>query len=123
MTVAREVANTACHKLVADMLYEARIQANCDYKRRIEKVKTNKGAVRNLRLTREQYMMVIPWWLAGNEQCWDMIIDRWYAEGWVEMHESCRQRRLMMPGAPHHQGNRHLRQYAARWVREFIFSF
>ena len=45
MTVAREVANTACHKLVADMLYEARIQANCDYKRRIKKVKTNKGAV------------------------------------------------------------------------------
>jgi len=58
MTVAREVANTACHKLVADMLYEARIQANCDYKRRIEKVKTNKGVVRNLRLTREQYMRV-----------------------------------------------------------------
>jgi len=58
MTVAREVANTACHKLVADMLYEARIQANCDYKHRIEKKKTNKGAVRNLRLTREQYMRV-----------------------------------------------------------------
>jgi len=59
MTVAREVANTACHKLVvADMLYKVRIQANCDYKRRIEKVKTNKGAVRNLRLTREQYMRV-----------------------------------------------------------------
>ena len=68
-------------------------------------------------------LQVIPWWLAGNEQCWDMIIDRWYAEGWVEMHESCRQRRLMMPGAPHHQGNSHLRQYAARWVREFISSF
>jgi len=58
MTVAHEVANTVCHKLVADMLYEARIQANCDYKRCIEKVKTNKGAVRNLRLTREHYMMV-----------------------------------------------------------------
>ena len=58
MTVAREVANTACHKLVADMLYEACIQANCDYKRSIEKVNTNKGAVRNLRLTREQYMRV-----------------------------------------------------------------
>lgn len=43
MTVAREVANTTCHKLVADMLYEARIQANYDYKRRIEKVKTNEG--------------------------------------------------------------------------------
>ena len=58
MSVAREVANMACHKLVADMLYEACIQAICDYKRRIEKVKTNKGAVRNLRLTREQYMRV-----------------------------------------------------------------
>ena len=58
MIVAREVANTACHKLVADMLYETRIQANCDYKRHIEKVKTNKGAMRNLWLTWEQYMMV-----------------------------------------------------------------
>ena len=58
MIVAREVANTACHKLVVDMLYETRIQANCDYKRHIEKVKTNKGAMRNLRLTQEQYMMV-----------------------------------------------------------------
>ena len=58
MTVAHEVANMACHKLVADMLYDARIQDNCDYKRCIEKVKTNKGTVRNLRLTRKQYMRV-----------------------------------------------------------------
>ena len=58
MTVAREVANMACHKLVADMLYEARIQTNCDYKRRIKKVKTNKRDVRNLKLTREQYLRV-----------------------------------------------------------------
>ena len=58
MTVAREVANMACHKLVADMLYEARIQANYNYKRRIKKVETNKGAVRNLKLTQEQYMRV-----------------------------------------------------------------
>ena len=58
MTVSRKVAKMTCHKLVADMLYEARIQANCDYKHRIEKVKTNKGVVRNLRLTREQYLMV-----------------------------------------------------------------
>jgi len=51
--VAREVANTACHKLVVDMLYKARIQANCDYKHRIEGVKVGKKDVRNLRLTRE----------------------------------------------------------------------
>ena len=58
MTVTHEVANMACHKLVADMLYEACIQANCDYKHRIEKVKTNKRDVRNLKLTREQYLRV-----------------------------------------------------------------
>ena len=58
MTVAREVANTACHKLVADILYEARIQANCDYKCGIKKVKVDKKDVRNLRLTREQYLRV-----------------------------------------------------------------
>ena len=58
MPRAIQVDSKACYKLVGDMLYEVRIQANCDYKRRIEKVKTNKGAVRNLRLTREQYMRV-----------------------------------------------------------------
>jgi len=58
MTVAREVANTACHKLVADMLYEARIQAVIDYKARIEKVRIYKGPARDIRLTREQYLRV-----------------------------------------------------------------
>ena len=58
MTVAREVANTDCHKLVADMLYEVFIQANCDYKHCIEGVKTDKRDVRNLRLTWEQYLRV-----------------------------------------------------------------
>ena len=36
---ATMVANTACYKLVADMLYEARVQVVVDYKARIEKVK------------------------------------------------------------------------------------
>ena len=45
MTVARELSNTACQKLVADILYEAHIQANCDYKCRIKKVKVDKKDV------------------------------------------------------------------------------
>ena len=36
---ATMVANTACYKLVADMFYEARVQAVVDYKACIEKVK------------------------------------------------------------------------------------
>ena len=58
ITMAREVANTACHMPVADMLYEVRVQATCDYKRRIEGVKINKMDARNHRLTREQYLRV-----------------------------------------------------------------
>ena len=55
---ATMVANTACYKLVADMLYEARIQAVIDYKARIEKVRIYKGPARDIRLTQEQYLRV-----------------------------------------------------------------
>ena len=53
-----QVASRACNKLVADMLYEARIQAVIDYKARIEKVRIYKGPARDIRLTREQYLRV-----------------------------------------------------------------
>jgi len=68
-------------------------------------------------------VQVPPLWLARNSQCWEMIVDRWFAEGWVEMQEACLQQRLMMPGASHHQSNRHLREYVAIWVRESISLF
>ena len=55
---ATMVANTACYKLVVDMLYEARVQAVVDYKSRIEKVKVGKSEARNIRLTQEQYVRV-----------------------------------------------------------------
>ena len=58
MTRAMQVANRACYKLVADMLYEARIQAVIDYKARIEKVKIYKRPTRDIRLTLEQYLRV-----------------------------------------------------------------
>ena len=58
MPRAMQVASKACYKLVADMLYEACIQAVIDYKARIEKVKIYKGHVRDIRLTREQYLRV-----------------------------------------------------------------
>ena len=58
MSRAMQVASKACYKLGADMLYEARIQAVIDYKARIEKVKIYKGPMRDIRLTREQYLRV-----------------------------------------------------------------
>ena len=56
MITVREVANTVCHKLVADMLYEARIQDTCDYKRCNERVKIDKRDARNIMRTREQFL-------------------------------------------------------------------
>ena len=53
-----QVATKACYKLVADMLYEARIQAVIDYKAKIEKVRIYKGPARDIRLTRKQYLQV-----------------------------------------------------------------
>ena len=53
MPRAMQVASKACYKLVADMLYEARIQAIIDYKAKIEKVRIYKGPARDIRLTRK----------------------------------------------------------------------
>ena len=52
MPRAMQVASKACYKLVADMLYEARIQAVNDYKAKIKKVRIYKGPARDIRLTR-----------------------------------------------------------------------
>jgi len=115
MPTAIQVASKACYKLVADMLYEARIQAVIDYKAKIERVRIYKGPARDLRLTREQYLRVPPWWIANDYPCWEMIVDRWCSQKWLEMHEAARQQRLMMPGASHHQDNRNLKAYVARY--------
>ena len=53
MPRAMQVASKVCYKLMADMLYEACIQAVIDYKDRIEKVRIYKGPARDIRLTRE----------------------------------------------------------------------
>ena len=62
-------------------------------------------------------VQVPPWWIAIDYPCWEMIVDRWCSQEWLEMHEAARQRRL------HHQGNRNLKAYASRCVCEFIYLF
>ena len=55
--MACEVANKACYKLVADMNYEARIQAIITYHASIN-VKVKKEQARNMTMTREQFLLV-----------------------------------------------------------------
>ena len=50
-------------------------------------------------------------------------MDKWCSPEWSETHAACRERHLMMTGAPHHQGNLTLAEYAERWVRDFIYVF
>lgn len=52
-----------------------------------------------------------------------MMVDKWISEDWGQRHNLCRERRLMMPGASHHQGSRSLPEYQEVWVREFTSSF
>ena len=55
---ARAVANKACHKLVGDMHYEARLQAVVTYNVTFEFRKVTKKEARKETLTKEQYMKV-----------------------------------------------------------------
>ncbi|CAN6326022.1 unnamed protein product, partial [Urochloa humidicola] len=51
----KTTARNACYKIVHDMHYEARVQANVTYIGKEEKRNVKKEQVRNLVLTKEQY--------------------------------------------------------------------
>ena len=56
--IAAQVADIACRELVKDMHYETRVQAVITYCADVEKRKVGKDVVRNMFLTREQYLRV-----------------------------------------------------------------
>ena len=65
---------------------------------------------------------MVPWWCESFADCWEMIVDRWFTEGYIQEHEAHRERALQATGPTHHQGSRSLDAYKQAWVREFIFS-
>ncbi|TVU25197.1 hypothetical protein EJB05_27685, partial [Eragrostis curvula] len=113
--LARQVARTACHKLVKDMLYEARTQAIVDF-HAARDVRIKRDDAVTMTLTKKEYLEAIPWWMATHPDCWQVLVDKWCAEDWAERHEACRQHRLLMQGASHHQGSLSLSEYAARYA-------
>jgi len=44
-----------------------------------------------------------------------MMVNKWMGEEWARQHSLCWERRLMMPGAAHHQGSRSLPEYQEVW--------
>jgi len=109
------VATRCCKKLVVDMHYEARIQAIVTYHGAILGQRVSKRDARLMMLTRDQYLQMIPHWCAAHAKCWAQMVDKWCSEEWKQTHNACRDRRLMMPGVPHHQGSRSLSGYAQSW--------
>ncbi|TVU17947.1 hypothetical protein EJB05_34009, partial [Eragrostis curvula] len=112
--LARQVARTACQKLVKDMMYEARTQAIVDFNA-AKNVRVNRKEATKMTLTKEEYLEAIPWWMAAHSECWKVLVDKWCAEDWAARHEACRQRRLLMQGPSHHQGSLSLNEYAAKY--------
>ena len=64
-----------------------------------------------------------PNWCAGKGACCEMVVDKWLSEEWIQRHNLCRERRLLMQGAPHHQGSRGLPEYKEVWVSHYTFSY
>ncbi|XP_072150762.1 uncharacterized protein [Setaria viridis] len=110
---ADAVADKSAKKVIKDMHYEVRVQAVIQYHADIHRVRIAKSEARTMKLTREQYMQVPPWWCAHDLQCWARMVDRWCDPAWEENHNTCWERRLWMRGAPHHQGNLKLSEYSA----------
>ncbi|XP_072151783.1 uncharacterized protein [Setaria viridis] len=44
------------------------------------------------------------------------MVDVWLQLGWLENHLACRERRLQMPYASHHQGSLSLDEYKEKWT-------
>ena len=41
-------------------------------------------------------VQVPPWWIANDYSCWEMIVDRWCSQEWLEMHEAARLKRPLI---------------------------
>jgi hypothetical protein len=66
---------------------------------------------------------MIPWWCRSYPECWAMIVDKWFTNEYLEMHNAAREQRLMVEGPAHHQGRRSLAGYKQAWVHKFISRF
>jgi len=111
---AEIVAHNRCVKLVKDMHYEVQVQCVINYCAHFVNQKIGKPEVRELKLTREQYLQIPAWWCRNDTVCWERIVNKWFDPEWQEKHDASRQRRLLMPGPAHHQGSLNNDEYRAR---------
>ncbi|XP_066336043.1 uncharacterized protein [Miscanthus floridulus] len=71
----------SARKRISDMHYEERLTCIIKYYATRLGQKVSKTQARQMPLTREQYIEMIPWWCESFADCWEMIVDRWFTEG------------------------------------------
>jgi hypothetical protein len=68
-------------------------------------------------------VQLTPWWSRTKADAWALEVDKWFTEEYQQAHDAARERRLMMEGPSHHQGQRSLPEYKELWVRGFLIDF
>jgi hypothetical protein len=139
--------NNSCKKSLTDMHHKVKHQAVITYYALVLGQKIGKEEARRTMLTREQFLevheyllcfdityvmfdllmyqllldvQVTPWWSRTKADVWAMEVDKWFTEEYHQPHNTARERRLMMEGPSHHQGQRSLPEYKSLWVRGFF---
>ncbi|XP_037467360.1 uncharacterized protein LOC119339375 [Triticum dicoccoides] len=115
---ANEVVEVIAKKIVQDMPYEARVDAMVKYFAHERKMLLKKSLARRVHLTRSMYMKAVPSWCNNNLPCYQQIISKWIDPEWRAQHRMASERRALMGGPVHLQGNLNLHAYVQKKNRE-----
>ncbi|XBI98674.1 hypothetical protein VPH35_018882 [Triticum aestivum] len=115
---ANEVVEAIAKKIVQDMPYEARVDAVVKYFTHERKMLLKKSLARRVHLTRSMYMKAVPSWCNNNVPCYQQIISKWIDPEWRVQHQMASERRALMSGPVHLQGNLNLHAYVQKKNRE-----
>ncbi|XP_037473404.1 uncharacterized protein LOC119349469 [Triticum dicoccoides] len=113
-----EVVEEIAKKIVQDMPYEARVNVVVKYFAHERKILLKKPLARRVHLTRSMYMKAVPLWCNNKIPCYQQIISRWINPEWRATRRAASERRALMGGPVHLQGNLNLHAYVQKKNRE-----
>jgi hypothetical protein len=133
----------SCKKRVTDMHHEVKHQAVITYYTLVLGQNIDKEEAKRMMLTHEYqlcfditYVMfdllmyqllrnvqVTPWWSRAKVDAWAMEVEKRFTEEYQHVHDTTRERHLMMEGPSHHQGQRSLPEYKELGVHSFFNRF
>ncbi|KAE8796249.1 hypothetical protein D1007_28761 [Hordeum vulgare] len=115
---ANDIVEEIAKKVVQDMPYHARVNSVVKYFAYERKMLLPKALARRVHLTRSMYMKAVPPWCNNKIPCYQQIISRWINPEWRATHTAASERRALMGGPVHLQGNLNLHAYVQKKNRE-----